>query len=172
MSYDESVIEDYQALQQETIERQNALNDILDETQVAKTALETQKATLDQQLAEAEALVKEIQSNQEEYAALMEQLAEEDAALNEQIAEAEAEYAEQIRQQQEAAQAGQNGGSSGGSGGVSGGGNSASGISLAWPCGSRTITSYFGYRSSSSTNGVGSTNHMGIDIGGVGYRCV
>jgi murein DD-endopeptidase MepM/ murein hydrolase activator NlpD len=169
MNYDESVIEDYQALQQETVERQNALNDLLDETQEAKTALEAQKATLDQQLAEAEALVKEIQSNQEEYAALMEQLADEEAELNDQIAKAEAEYAEQIRQQQEAAQAAQNSGSSGGSGSVSGGGNSAAGISFAWPCASQSITSYFGYRSSSATNGVGSTNHMGIDIGGVGY---
>ena len=169
MSYDESVIEDYQALQQETIQRQKTLNGILDETQEAKTALETQQAALEQQRAEADALVKEIQSNQEEYAALMDQLAEEEDALNAQIAETEAEYAEQLRKAEEERKRKEEAAAQAGGGGVSGGGSSAAGVSLAWPCSSRTITSYYGYRSSSATNGVGSTNHRGIDIGGVGY---
>ncbi len=169
MSYDESVIEDYQTLQQDTIQRQKTLNGILDETQDAKTALETQQAALEQQRAEADALVKEIQSNQEEYAALMDQLAEEEDALNAQIAEAEAEYAEQLRKAEEERKRREEAAAQAGGGSTSGGGSSAAGVSLAWPCSSRTITSYYGYRSSSATNGVGSTNHRGIDIGGVGY---
>ena len=43
------------------------------------------------------------------------------------------------------------------------------GVYLTWPldyeCTESIITSYFGYRSSSFTNGVGSTYHRGIDLG-------
>ena len=178
MNYDESVIEDYQNLQEETKQRKATLNEILDETEATKADLETQKTTLEGQLAEAEALVKQIQSDQEQYAALMEQYNDEDAKLNQQIADAEAQYAEQLRKAEEERkrkeeeerrrqeEANNNGGNNGGS---SGGGNSAGGVSLAWPCGSRRITSYYGYRGSAATGGVGSSNHRGIDIGGVGY---
>ncbi len=38
-----------------------------------------------------------------------------------------------------------------------------------WPVPSRTINSYFGYRSPEETGGVGSTYHRGIDIGRVYY---
>lgn len=38
-----------------------------------------------------------------------------------------------------------------------------------WPVPSRTINSYFGYRSAEETGGIGSTYHRGIDIGRVYY---
>lgn len=153
MKFDEAIIASYEAYQQETIERRAELGVLIDEAEEAKAELESQKDALIEKLEEAEALMLEIQSNQEEYEKLLQEYSDEEDALQDKIAKAEAEYAEQIRQQQQA----------------SGQGNSAEGISFIWPCDSRRITSYFGPRSSSSTNGVGSTNHKGIDIGGVGY---
>ena len=160
---DEKVIEDYQLLQEKTLELQAEMEELLKETAAVKAELEVQQDELEAKRAEAEALVAEIQQDKAVQQALLEEFEEEQNALKTEIANAEAEYAAQI-----AAENAKNSGSSGGNN-VSGSGNSANGISLSWPVGSRRITSYFGPRSSSSTNGVGSTNHMGIDIGGVGY---
>ena len=159
MRSDESVIFAWRERQQETLEYKADLEVLIEETEAVKVELEAQKAELEEKRAAAEALMLEIQANQEEYQALLDELEQEQGDLASQRAKAEAEYAEQIRRQQEAAAARN----------VSGSGNSAAGISLAWPVSSRRITDYFGPRSAESTNGIGSTNHMGIDIGAVGY---
>jgi len=176
MQSDEDVILGWQACQQEKIERQNELAVVIEETEAVKADLEVQKEALEEKRAEAEQLMAEIQADQEEYEKLVAEREKDAAELKEQIAKAEAEYAEQIRRQREAeaaaaaaAAARNKNNNSGGGSNTSGGGNSAAGVSLAWPVSSRKITSGFGRRSSSSTNGIGSTNHMGIDIGGVGY---
>ena len=170
MQSDEDVIIGWQAKQEETILRQQELQQTIEETNAVKADLEAQKAELEELRDAAAALMAEIQANTEEYQELVAQREADEKALQEQIKKAEAEYAEQIRKEREAAAAAaarNSGGSSGSS--ASGSGNSANGVSLAWPVGSRNITSGFGPRSASSTNGVGSTYHMGIDIGSVGY---
>ena len=178
MQSDEDVILSWQACQQEKIERQNELAVVIEETEAVKRDLEGQKEELEKKRAEAEQLMAEIQANQEEYEKLVAEREKDAAELKQQIAKAEAEYAEQIRKQREAEAAAaaaaaaarnRNNGGGSSSGNTSGGGKSAAGVSLSWPVSSRKITSGFGRRSASATNGVGSTNHMGIDIGGVGY---
>lgn len=162
--YDAEVIESYRERQQETIERQQELNALLDETESAKAELEVQKSELEAKRKEAEDLLIIIENNEAEYQALLEELEEEDRILDEKISSAEAEYEEEIRRIEEARAAAAAYRYS------EGGGASANGISFIWPAGSSyDITSYFGYRSAESTGGVGSTNHMGIDIGNVGY---
>ncbi|MBR5381526.1 MAG: peptidoglycan DD-metalloendopeptidase family protein, partial [Oscillospiraceae bacterium] len=174
MQSDEDVIIGWQKLQQEKLDRQSELAAVIEETEAVKAELEVQKGELEAKRAEAEALMAEIQANQEEYERLVAEREKDAAELKNQIAKAEAEYAEQIRKPREAAAAAAAAAAArnrnNGSGqSTSGGGSSAAGISLAWPTSSHKITSGFGRRSASATNGVGSTNHMGIDIGGVGY---
>lgn len=159
---DEKVINDYKTLQTKTLEHKAELEGLIEETEAAKAELEDEQAVLEEKRAEAEALVLEIQANKAEYQELLSQFEDEQNDLKNQIAKAEADYAAQLAAAAEASKKNN-------SGNVSGSGNSANGISLSWPVSSRKITSYFGPRSASSTNGVGSTNHMGIDIGGVGY---
>ena len=174
MQSDEDVIIGWQKLQQEKLDRQSELAAVIEETEAVKAELAVPKGELEAKRAEAEALMAEIQANQEEYERLVAEREKDAAELKNQIAKAEAEYAEQIRKPREAAAAAAAAAAArnrnNGSGqSTSGGGSSAAGISLAWPTSSHKITSGFGRRSASATNGVGSTNHMGIDIGGVGY---
>ena len=170
---DETVMDDYRALQEKTLERRAELDGLRSESQAEKAELESQNAALEKKRKEAEDLIASIQANEAEYEALREELEARDAELADRIAEAEAEYAAQIaaeearrRAEEEAAAAS--------SGWYYeeriGGGYSAGGVDFIWPAGSYyDITSYFGYRSAESTGYVGSTYHQGIDIGNVFY---
>ena len=153
MAFDKQVIEDYQVYQRETMERKQELSNVLDETEEAKGELELQKTGLEAKLAEAQAHIAELHADEEVYNKLKAEYEAEEKALDAKIAEAERKYAAQIAKQNQ----------------TSGGGANIGNLKLIWPCSSRRITSYFGYRSAGATNGVGSTNHMGIDIGAVGY---
>ena len=153
MNFDEQVIEDYQVFQRQTMERKQELLDVIDETEAMQDELEVQKVGLEEKLAEAQAHIEELHADQEVFNKLKAEYEAEEDALDAKIAEAERKYAAQIAAQQR----------------PSGGGASIGNLKLQWPCSSRRITSYFGYRSAGSTNGVGSTNHKGIDIGAVGY---
>lgn len=151
--YDQQVVEDYQNLQEELLERRAELNGLLEESEQTKVALSDQQAELENKLAEAEELIAQIHADQNAQQALLDELSKAEEELERDIANAEQEYERQQQQQPS----------------VSGGGASAGDVSFIWPVSSRKINSYFGYRPSSATNGVGSTNHAGIDIGGVGY---
>ena len=169
---DETVMDDYRAVQQKTLDRRADLDGLRGESQAEKAELESQNAELEKKRQEAEELIASIQANEAEYEALREELEARDREIGERIAEAEAEYAAQIaaeearrRAEEEAAAAREEEYYS-----RSGGGYSAEGIDFIWPAGSYyDITSYFGYRSAESTGYVGSTYHQGIDIGNVFY---
>ena len=110
--------------------------------------LVAKKAELDAQRKEAIALVNEINSNENEYKATLDELDKEEERIQAMIVKKSKELAAQ--------QAAQNGGPS----------NAALGGYI-WPVSSRYITSTFGGRA--SPGGIGSTNHKGVDIGRVGY---
>ena len=167
---DESVMDDYRALQQATLDRRADLDGLRSESQAEKAELESQNAELEKKRQEAEALIASIQANEAEYEALREELEERDRELSDRIAEAEAEYAAQIAAEEARRRAAEDAAAQQEYYTRTGGGYSAEGIDFIWPCGSYyDITSYFGYRSAESTGYVGSTYHRGIDIGNVFY---
>ena len=140
-------LETQRAGQQEAKEQLEATRADLEtqrtEQENAKAELETTLAELDQQRSEANALVAEIQSNESEY----------QAALDEIDAEEEAIQAEIVRLSRELAAA-----------------NGDTNVALGgyiWPVSSRRIISPFGPRNTGIPGA--STNHKGVDIGGVGY---
>ena len=145
MEFRQGVVDDLRALQVEIAGKKADLESQRAGQQEAKAQLETTRAELDRQRAEANALVVEIQSNESEYK----------DALDAIEAEEESIQAEIVRLSQELAAA--NGES----------GNAALGGYI-WPVSSRRITSPFGNRNTGIPGA--STNHKGVDIGGVGYN--
>lgn len=152
---------------QNTIKAQQ--NELLAKNEATMTAYKAEVAKQDAEMKEAEDGLAKIAA---EKAAALEKQRQEEAAK--QAAEEEA------RRQQEAAANASSSDSSSDSAGDSSSSDSGSSDSSAssgvtsssgyiWPTpSSYTITDYFGYRSADATNGVGSTNHMGLDIG-AGY---
>ena len=148
MDADQAVIDQLQALQVEIEEKKASLEASKAESEAAKADLVAKKAELDAQRKEAIALVNEINSNENEYKATLDELDKEEERIQAMIVKKSKELAAQ--------QAAQNGGSS----------NAALGGYI-WPVSSHYITSTFGGRA--SPGGIGSTNHKGVDIGRVGY---
>ena len=144
MEFRQGVVDDLRALQAEIAGKKADLETQRSGQQEAKTKLEATRAELDQQRAQANALVAEIQANEDEY----------QDALDAVEAEEEAIQAEIVRLSRELAAA--NGDT----------GNAALGGYI-WPVSSRRITSPFGPRNTGIPGA--STNHKGVDIGGVGY---
>ena len=143
MEFRQGVVDDLRALQQEIAGKKADLETQRAGQQEAKASLEATRADLDSQRAEANALVAEIQANEDEY----------QDALDAVEAEEESIQAEIVRLSQELAAA--NGDTSAALGGY------------IWPVPSRRITSPFGPRNTGIPGA--STNHKGVDIGGVGY---
>ena len=143
MEFRQGVVDELRRLQEEIAGKKADLETQRTEQENAKAELETTLAELDQQRSEANALVAEIQSNESEY----------QAALDEIDAEEEAIQAEIVRLSRELAAA------NGDTGAALGG--------YIWPVSSRRITSPFGNRNTGIPGA--STNHKGVDIGGVGY---
>ena len=144
MEFRQGVVDDLRALQAEIAGKKADLETQRSGQQEAKTKLEATRAELDQQRAQANALVAEIQANEDEY----------QDALDAVEAEEEAIQAEIVRLSKELAAA--NGDTSAALGGY------------IWPVSSRRITSPFGNRNTGIPGA--STNHKGVDIGGVGYN--
>ena len=182
LSYNESVILSYNDLCTEIAAGEIALRaqlaekqDVITATQEARADLEIRSHELENQRAEAIELVLEIDNNQTAYQEIINELEADRADVEAQIKQKEAELAEQRRKEEEArrkaeearrrSQSGSSGSSSSGGSGSSGGASRG----FIWPVPSRRVTSYFGYRTAGATNGVGSTNHKGIDIGQVYY---
>ena len=125
----------------------------------AKQELSSRKAELQTQLDEAIALMKKIQSQSDVYQDTLDALSQEEDEIQAQIVKKSQELAAQ--------QAAGNNTSSG---------NASTGVVTSWmgsggymwpEKASKKINSPFGLRS--SPGGIGSTNHKGVDIGGVGY---
>ena len=143
MEFRQSVVDELRRLQEEIAGKKADLETQHTAQEDAKTELEATLSELDAQRAEANALVAEIENNESEY----------QTALDEIDAEEEAIQAEIVRLSRELAAA------NGDTGAALGG--------YIWPVSSRRITSPFGPRNTGIPGA--STNHKGVDIGGVGY---
>ena len=145
MEADQQVIDELEQLQAEIEEKKSNLETARTETVTLKNSLDSQKAELDQERAEANALAQEIESNAAEYQSTLDAIEAEEEAIQKKIV--------QLSQQLAA----QNGGSS----------SSAALGGYIWPVSSRKINSPFGPRNTGIAGA--STNHKGVDIGGVYY---
>ena len=148
MDYDQRVIQDLQDLQQEITEKKESLEDSRSESEAAKAKLVSEKSTLDKQRADAVALVNEINANEAEYQSTLDAIDAEGEAIQARIVELSRQL----------------GGPHAGSGQTTS--NAALGGYI-WPVSSRRITSPFGNRNTGIAGA--STNHKGVDIGGVYY---
>ena len=152
MESDQRVIDDLQETEQELAAQQAQLESELAEQEAVREELAARNAELKEQLGAAQALIAELANNESEYQKL----------IQEKQAAAEAEQAlivkmsEELAAQQarEAAARGQTADQ-----GTLGG--------YIWPCSSHYVTSPIGSRYTGIPGA--STNHMGIDIGRVGY---
>lgn len=148
MDYDQRVIQDLQDLQQEITEKKGSLEDSRSQSEAAKAKLVSEKSTLDKQRADAVALVNEINANEAEYQSTLDAIDAEEEAIQARIVE----LSRQLAAQQAA----------------SGQTNSNAALGgYIWPVSSRRITSPFGNRNTGIAGA--STNHKGVDIGGVYY---
>lgn len=145
MEADQQVIDELEQLQAEIEEKKSNLETARTETVTLKNSLDSQKAELDQERAEANALAQEIESNAAEYQSTLDAIEAEEEAIQKKIV--------QLSQQLAA----QSGGSS----------SSAALGGYIWPVSSRKINSPFGPRNTGIAGA--STNHKGVDIGGVYY---
>ena len=147
MDSDQKVIQDLQDLQAEIEEKKESLETQKAESEAAKAELVSKKSELNKQREAANALVVQLRASKSEYQEDMDDLSAEAEAVQAQILKLSKELAAQ-----QAAQGKPSNAALGG---------------YIWPVSSRRITSTFGGRA--SPGGIGSTNHKGIDIGGVGY---
>ena len=147
MDSDQKVIQDLQVLQAEIEEKKESLETQKAESEAAKAELVSKKSELNKQREAANALVAQLRASKSEYQEDMDDLSAEAEAVQAQILKLSKELAAQ-----QAAQGKPSNAALGG---------------YIWPVSSRRITSTFGGRA--SPGGIGSTNHKGIDIGGVGY---
>ena len=155
MDYDRRVIQDLKDTRSELEEKKSTLEDAKAEQAAARETLVERKAELDERRSEADALVKEIQSQEGEYQDALDSIEAEEEAIQAMIVKKSEEMAAQ---------------------GNPNTGNATTDVVTSWmgtggymwpEKASKKITSPFGKRS--SPGGIGSTNHKGVDIGGVGY---
>ena len=147
MDSDQKVIQDLQDLQAENEEKKESLETQKAESEAAKAELVSKKSELNKQREAANALVAQLRASKSDYQEDMDDLSAEAEAVQAPILQLSKELAAQ-----QAAQGKPSNAALGG---------------YIWPVSSRRITSTFGGRA--SPGGIGSTNHKGIDIGGVGY---
>ena len=148
MNYDQSVLDELRRIHVEIEEKQAYQEQLKTEAEQAKAEQEAKKVELDGQRKAADDLVKELQANEEIAAALLAEKEAEEKRIQEAIKKKEKELEEQMR----AAQMNW----------------TATAGGYIWPeNASKKITSPYGSRSTGIRGA--STNHKGVDIGGVGY---
>lgn len=148
MNYDQSVLDGLRQLRAQIQEKQAYQEQLKVDAESAKVELEAQKADLDVQRKAADQLVQELQADVEAAAVLLKEKEAEEARIQEQIKKKEKELADQMA----AAQMNW----------------SATAGGYIWPENvSKRITSPMGNRNTGIKGA--STNHKGVDIGGVGY---
>lgn len=143
MNYDQGVLDVLRQLRSEIEEKQARQETLMKESEEAKAQLEADKAELGEQRQEAEALIAEIQAHMEEYQEQLDELNAERDRIQKEIVEKSNELARQYAM-------------------------TATKGGYIWPeTVSRRITSPMGSRNTGIKGA--STNHKGVDIGGVGY---
>ncbi len=143
MESDQRVIDDLQATEDQLAAEQAELEAQLAEQEAVRTELSARNAELKEQIGAAQTLIANLAADEAEYKKL---IAEKEAA-------AAKEQEEIVRLSRElAAQMNQGEGTKGG---------------YIWPCSSHYVTSPLGSRYTGIAGA--STNHMGVDIGRVGY---
>ena len=147
MKYDQGIINDLKDLQAEIAERKTTLEGQKADSEAAKASLESKRAELDEQRDAANALVKELQENEADAKAELDAINAEEEAIQARMVKLSKELAAQQA--------------------ASGQSSPAALGGYIWPVGSRRITSPFGNRNTGISGA--STNHKGVDIGGVGY---
>ena len=144
LNYDQSVLDNLRDIRAQIQEKQATQEDLKADMAEAKATLEEQEADLESQREESNALVEEIEANIEEYQELWAQLDAEEDAIQDEILEKTEELARQM------------------------GWGQASAGGYIWPVStSKRITSPMGGRNTGIPGA--STNHKGVDIGGVYY---
>lgn len=149
MDADQRVIDELQALQKEISDQQAVLEESKAGAEAVKAELVSQKQELNTQRTAANKLIAQINDNADEYQDTLDAIAREEEEIQDQIVKKSRELAAQQAAAGHASNAALGG--------------------YIWPVDSHKITSKFGYRPASATNGIGSTGHKGVDIGGVGY---
>ena len=147
MDSDQNVIDQLQQMQDDIKTKQASLEQSKAESESAKADLVSKKSELDSRRTEANKLVSQIESNEAEYQETLKSISAEEDAIEARIVK----LSKQLAAQQAAA----------------GKPSSAALGGYIWPVPSRKISSPFGKRT--SPGGIGSTNHKGVDISGVGY---
>ena len=148
MNYDQAVLDQLRQLRRQIEEKQAYQESLKGEAEEAKKDLESKKAELDEQRKAADQMVKELQADQEAAELLLQEKEKEEARIQQEIKKKERELAEQMA----AAQMNW----------------TATAGGYIWPeTKSKRITSPMGGRDTGIKGA--STNHKGVDIGGVGY---
>jgi len=135
MNADQAVIDQLKALQDEISQKEASLQSSKADSEAAKTDLESKKSALESQRKQANQLIQQLASNQDETEAAIDGLAEEEEAIQKRIQDMSRKLAEE--------QAAANGGK------VS---NAALGGYI-WPVDSHYVTSTFGGRASPAASG-------------------
>ena len=143
MESDQRVIDDLKTMEAELAEKQTVLEGQLSEQEEVRAELASRSAELNEQLQAAQAIISDLAADEAEYKKL---IAEKEAAAEREQAEIQRLSREYAAQQNSAAP-------------TKGG--------YIWPCSSHYVTSPLGSRYTGIKGA--STNHMGIDIGRVGY---
>lgn len=142
MSYDQNLLDNLRQLRTQIEAKQDEQEDLMLQSEEAKAELEAQKVDLDQQQAEAEELYNEIQANVSAYEEQLAELNDERERIQAEIVKKSEEMARQMAM-------------------------TATKGGYIWPeTVSRRITSPQGARNTGIKGA--STNHKGVDIGGVG----
>lgn len=147
MDSDQSVINQLQSLQEQIKAKEADLESAKTSVEEVKSGLVDKKSQMDTQRAAANQLVREIEANESEYADTLDAIDAEEEAIQARIVKLSKELAAQQ------AAAGKPS-------------NAALGGYI-WPVSSHKINSPFGPRNTGIAGA--STNHKGVDIGGVGY---
>lgn len=153
MRSDQRIMDRLKALQVEIEERKAGLETQKKESEAVKAQLVKKKSSLDRERKEAIDLVNQINANEKEYSSTLQALDREEENVQSQIVALSKKLAEEEAARQQAA------------------GKPVTPTALGgyiWPVPSRKVTSPFGKRP--SPGGIGSRNHKGVDIGGVGYN--
>ena len=163
MNYDQNVLDSLRRLRSGIEAKQAYQEQLKEEAEEAKADLQSAKASLDNQRKEANAIVVQLQSDMAAQEKLLKEKENEEAKIQQEIKKKEKELADRLAR--EAAEAAAKAAAAGGSS-RSPTWNATTGGYI-WPESvSKKITSPMGSRNTGIPGA--STNHKGVDIGGVG----